>query len=166
MSVIWGIPYLFIRIAVAELTPALLVFARTGVAALILLPIALGRGNLRPVLKRWHWVLAFAAVEIGLPWLLLGSAERSASSSLTGLLIAGVPLVTAALVAALGGGEGIQRSGLLGLGLGLAGVASIVGFSLRVTSVTALVEIGVVVVAYAVGPLILARRLGASRRWG
>ena len=93
MSVIWGIPYLFIRVAVAEITPATLVFARTSIAAVILLPIALARVDLRAVLVRWRWVVAFAAVEIAVPWVMLGSAEQRVSSSLAALLIAGVPLV-------------------------------------------------------------------------
>ena len=95
MSVIWGIPYLFIRVAVAEISPATLVFARTAIAALILLPVALLRTDLRPVLARWRWVVAFAAIEIAIPWVFLASAEQQISSSLAGLLIAGVPLVGA-----------------------------------------------------------------------
>jgi drug/metabolite transporter (DMT)-like permease len=83
MSVIWGIPYLFIRVAVAEISPAALVLARTALAAAILLPIALVRVDLRPVLARWRWVVAFAAVEIAIPWVMLGSAEQHLSSSLT-----------------------------------------------------------------------------------
>ena len=51
MCVIWGIPYLFIRIAVTELPPVVLVFARTSIGAAILLPVAFGRGDVRPVLK-------------------------------------------------------------------------------------------------------------------
>ncbi|HEY8846039.1 MAG TPA: EamA family transporter, partial [Candidatus Limnocylindrales bacterium] len=86
MSVIWGIPYLFIRVAVAEITPATLVLARTTIAAAILLPIALVRVDMRTVLARWRWVVTFAAIEIAIPWIALGSAERHLSSSLTGLL--------------------------------------------------------------------------------
>ena len=84
MSVIWGIPYLFIRVAVAEITPAMLVFARTSIATAILLPIAIARVDLRAVLARWRWVVAFAAVEIAVPWVALGSAEQHVSSSLAG----------------------------------------------------------------------------------
>ena len=100
MSLIWGIPYLFIRVAVAEVSPATLVFARSAIAAVILLPIALLRGGLRPVLQRWRWVVAFAAAEIGLPWVLLASAEQRVTSSLAGLLVAGVPLVGTVVAAA------------------------------------------------------------------
>ena len=158
MSVIWGIPYLFIRIAVAEVTPATLVFARTGIAAAILLPIALARTDLRPVLARWRWVVAFAVAELAVPWVLLGSAEEVVSSSLAALLVAGVPLV-GAVIAAATGGERLGRVGLLGLLVGLVGVAAIVGGDLQAANLLALLEIGVVVLGYAIGPAILSRRL-------
>ncbi len=160
MSVIWGIPYLFIRVAVAEISPAVLVLARTSLAAAILLPIALIRVDLRPILARWRWLVAFAAVEIAIPWVFLGSAEQRLTSSLTGLLIAGVPLVGTALALATGGADRIGRPGLVGLLLGLVGVVAIVGADFGTTDATALLEVAVVVVGYAVGPAILARRLG------
>jgi len=160
MSVIWGIPYLFIRIAVDEITPATLVLGRTALAAAILLPIAIARTDLRRVLARWRWVVAFAAVEIAIPWVALGSAEQHLSSSLTGLLIAGVPLVGTALALATGGADRVSRTGLVGLLIGLVGVAGIVGGDFATTDPTALVQIVIVVIGYAVGPAILARRLG------
>ncbi len=159
MSVIWGIPYLFIRVAVAELSPATLVFARTTVGALILLPIALLRVDLRPVLRRWRWVVAFAVVEMGIPWWLLASAEQHVTSSLAGLLVAGVPLVGTVVAVATRGRDRVGSKGLLGLLVGLAGVALIAGVSVDGSDVVAVLEIAVVVVGYAVGPAILARRL-------
>ena len=160
MSVIWGIPYLFIRVAVEEISPAALVLARTSIAAAILLPIALVRVDLRPVLARWRWVVAFAVIEIAIPWVALGSAEQHVSSSLAGLLVAGVPLVGTAFALATGGADRLGRTGLLGLLIGIAGVAAIVGGDFGATDTTALLELAVVVVCYAVGPAILARRLG------
>jgi drug/metabolite transporter (DMT)-like permease len=82
MSLIWRIPYLFIRVAVAEISPATLVFARTAIAAVILLPIALLRTDFRAVLAHWRWVAAFGVVEIAIPWVMLGSAEQIVSSPL------------------------------------------------------------------------------------
>jgi drug/metabolite transporter (DMT)-like permease len=160
MSVVWGIPYLFIRVAVAEITPATLVLVRTALAAAILLPIALVRVDLRPILARWRWVVAFAAIEIAIPWIALGSAEQHISSSFAGLLIAGVPLVGAAFALATGGADRLGRVGVLGLLIGMAGVAAIVGGDYATTDPTALLQIAVVVVGYAVGPAILSRRLG------
>ena len=160
MSVIWGIPYLFIRIAVAEITPAMLVLARTAIATAILLPLALARVDLRPIFARWRWVVAFAVVEIAIPWVMLGSAEQHLSSSLTGILVAGVPLVGAVLAVATGGTDRFGRVGLLGLLIGLVGVTFIVGADFQATDVVALLQVGVVIIGYAVGPAILARRLG------
>src|SRR3954469_4119366 len=107
MCVLWGVPYLMIRVAVRELSPALLVLTRTALAAGILLPVAAARGDLRPVLVYWRPLLLFAGVEIALPWLMLARAEQDISSSLAGLLIAAVPLVGAAAVALTGGDESL-----------------------------------------------------------
>jgi len=159
MSIVWGIPYLLIRVAVAEVTPPVLVFARTGLAAAILLPVALLRGELRTVLRHWRWVLAFASIEIAIPWVLLGSAEQKISSSLAGLLIAGVPLVGATIAAVLGGPDRVSRRQLLGLLIGFAGVATIAGGDFDAGNAIAIVEVAVVVVCYAAGPFILSRRL-------
>jgi drug/metabolite transporter (DMT)-like permease len=158
MSVIWGLPYLFIRIAVSDLSPVVLVFARTTIGALILLPIVIWRGELRGLFKSWVPLLAFAAVEMGVPWLMLASAEQRITSSLAGLLISAVPLVGVVIATSLGNREHLGRASLAGLLLGVAGVAAIVGVDLRASGF-ALVEIGVVVVAYAVGPVIVSRYL-------
>jgi drug/metabolite transporter (DMT)-like permease len=160
MSVIWGIPYLFIRIAVAEVSPAVLVLVRTGIAAAILLPIALVRADLRPVLARWRWLAAFAAIEIAIPWVLLGSAEQKVSSSLAALVIAGVPLVGVVIALLTGRSERLGPFGVVGLLVGLVGVAAIVGGDFGTTDPVALVELVVVAVCYATGPVILVRRLG------
>jgi drug/metabolite transporter (DMT)-like permease len=160
MCVIWGIPYLFIRVAVGELSPAMLVFVRTGIAGLILVPIALTRGGgLRPLLGRWRPLLLFAAIEVAIPWFFLSSAEQHISSSLTGLLISAVPLVATVITLASGNRDHIGPGTLVGLLIGVVGVAAIVGFDLRATSSTALLEIGLVVIGYALGPVILARYL-------
>ncbi len=159
MSLIWGIPYLFIRIAVEEISPATLVFARTAIAAAILLPIALTRTDFRAALARWRWVVAFAAVEVGVPWVLLGSAEQHITSSLAGLLVAGVPLVATVIAVGTGGRDRIGSTGVVGLLIGLVGVAAIVGLNLGSSNAPAILEVGVVVVGYALGPAILARRL-------
>lgn len=159
MCLIWGIPYLFIRIAVHELTPATLVFFRTVIAALVLLPIAIRRGGMRDLLDKWLPLVIFAAVEVGAPWLALSTAEQHISSSLAGLLISAVPLVGVLIAPVFGNREKIGPVNIAGLLLGLVGVAAIVGFDLRATGWVALAEMAVVVVGYAAGPAILARYL-------
>jgi drug/metabolite transporter (DMT)-like permease len=161
MCVIWGIPYLLIRIAVRDLSPADLVFGRTGIAALVLLPIALGRHELIPALRRWRPLLLYTVAELTIPWLLLSDAETKLSSSLSGLLVAVVPLVGVIVLRVLGGRahEPVGRSTLLGLLVGLAGVVALVGLDLGDLNPVALLEIAVVVLGYAIGPIILSRRL-------
>src|SRR5262245_39992387 len=158
MCVIWGMPYLLIRVAVRELTPGTLVFVRCAIACLILVPLALGRNELRPVLPRWRMVLLFAAIEVTLPWLLLSSAERRVSSSLAALLIAATPLVAAALATATAS-EHFDSRRLAGFAIGIVGVGAIVGLDLEHTSVVGLLELAVVAVCYAVGPFLLGRYL-------
>ncbi len=158
VGVIWGVPYLLIKVAVGALSPASLVFFRTLLAALLLLPLAATRGQLRPLLRHWRPLLAFAAIEIAIPWLFLALAEQRLSSSLAGLLIAAVPLV-GALLAWATGGERLGPLRQLGLLVGLAGVAALVGLDLHARDVWALVQMMVVVVGYAVGPFILTRYL-------
>ena len=159
MSVIWGVPYLFIRIAVSDLSPVVLVFARTAIGAMILLPIVVWRGELRGLFKSWVPLLAFAAVEIGIPWVMLAGAEQKITSSLAGLLISAVPLVGVVIATSLGNREHLGVASIGGLLLGVVGVSAIVGFDLRASDWVALLEIGVVVVGYAVGPVIIARYL-------
>jgi drug/metabolite transporter (DMT)-like permease len=159
MCVIWGIPYLLIKVAVEDVSPAMLVLARTTIAAALLLPIAAARDELRPVLRHWRAILVFAAIEIALPWVLLGSAETRISSSLTALLIAATPLIGTAIALGTGTRERLTLDRSLGLVLGLVGVASIVGLGLEGASLFPIVEVGLVAVCYAVGPAILLRWL-------
>jgi drug/metabolite transporter (DMT)-like permease len=161
LGVVWGIPYLLIKVAVDELSPAQLVLARTAVAALILMPIALARGAVRPVLRRWGWLLVFVVVEIAVPWVLLGSAETRLPSSTTGLLIAAVPLAGLAIAFVTGRAERLTGPAWAGLVLGIVGVTALVGFDVSGSDLGAVAEIGVVVIGYAAGPAILARPLKA-----
>jgi len=159
MAVIWGIPYLLIRVAVAEMSPPVLVFARTSIGAAVLLPIAIARVDLRPTVTHFRWVVAFAAVEIAGPWVLLGWAEQHVTSSLAGLLVAGVPLVGTVIAVLTGRDRHVSRTGIFGLLLGLVGVAAIAGTDLNAENAAAIGAIALVVVGYAVGPWILAHKL-------
>ena len=156
----WGIPYLLIKVAVDELSPAELVLGRTALATLLLLPIAVAKGAVVPVLRRWKPLLAFSLIEIAIPWVALGSAETRLPSSTTGLLIAAVPLVGLAVAFVTGRAERLPPTAWMGLGLGIAGVGALVGFDVSGSDLGAVAEIGIVVVGYALGPAILSRTLG------
>lgn len=159
MGVIWGLPYLLIKDAVAHLTPATLVFARTAIGSVLLLPLAVVRGQLHRVLRAWVPLLVFTMAEIIVPWWLLSDAERHLTSSLSGLLVAAVPLAGMVIVRFLGSSEHLGRAQLLGLLLGVLGVGAVVGFDLGNASPLALGEMAVVVLCYAAGPQVLTRSL-------
>lgn len=159
MCVVWGLPYLLIRISVATISPVFLVFARTAIGALLLLPVATARGEVRVVATRWRWLLAYSVIEIALPWVLLSDAETRITSSLSGLLVAAVPLVGVILVSASGRGGALGRTQVAGLLVGLGGVLAVLGLDLGSLSPLAALEMAVVVVCYSLGPQVLARRL-------
>lgn len=159
LCVIWGIPYLLIRVAVREVPPGALVFARTAIGALLLAPVAVARGALRPVLPRWRPLLAYTAVEVAIPWLLLSHAETRLSSSLSGLLVAAVPLVGIAVARVQGAHDPVDPARAVGLLLGIGGVVALLGLDVGEVRALPLAEMAVVVVAYAVGPALLSRHL-------
>lgn len=159
LCVIWGIPYLLIRVAVEELSPATLVFFRTAPAALLLIPLAMRQGKLRSLLPHWRWVLAYTAAEVTVPWLLLSHAEQRLSSSMAGLLVATVPLLGAVTYRFFGNHDPIDARRLIGLLVGFAGVAALVGIDVGQIDMGAVGEVGIVVLGYTFGPLIISKKL-------
>lgn len=159
MCLIWGIPYLLIKVAVHDISPVTLVFFRTLIGALILVPIALARGSFGPALHHWKWIVAYTAVEVALPWFLVSDAEVRLSSSLTGLLIAAVPFVGVVLGRLTGSDDRFDARRLFGLVVGFIGVAVLVGLNVSARDLWAVGEIGLVAIGYALGPLIISRKL-------
>ena len=159
LSIAWGVPYLFIKIAVDELDPATVVLGRSALGALALLPLALFRKQVLPVLRRWKPLLIYTAVEIVIPWYFISSAETRLPSSTVGLLIAAVPLVGVAVAFAFGRPEKLSVANWIGIVAGMLGVAALVGLEIGGSDLFAVGEIAVVVVGYAVGPAILARHM-------
>jgi drug/metabolite transporter (DMT)-like permease len=159
MSVIWGIPYLLIKVAVEEFSPVMVVFLRCLIGAALLLPWTIARGQLRPALRHWRALLAFTVLEMTGPWLLLSWAEQSLSSSLTGLLVAAVPFA-AALAARLAGDEDrlspVRIGGML---IGVVGIAALLGLDVAGAQLSAIGALALVVVGYATAPMIVSRRL-------
>jgi drug/metabolite transporter (DMT)-like permease len=166
MGLIWGIPYLFIKIAVSELSPASLVFLRTAIGAALLLPVAAARRDLRPLLPHWRWIVAYTFVEVAAPWFLLSDAERRISSSLSGLLIALVPSIGAILAWATGSDDRLDLRRILGLGLGFLGVAALVGLDVGAGDIGAVGEVALVALGYALGALIIGRKLAGLPLFG
>jgi drug/metabolite transporter (DMT)-like permease len=160
MCVVWGIPYLFIKIAVAEVAVPVVVFARTALGALILLPLALRSGQFGALRRHWRPLVAFATLEMIVPWGLLSQAERNLPSSLAGLLIAAVPIISVVVARLTGGTERLSPRRWAGLIIGLAGVAVLAAPDLTGGSGWPIAEVLLVALGYASAPLIAARKLG------
>ncbi len=158
LGVFWGMPYLFIRVAVTDFDPVVVAFGRTAVATLLLLPLALKAHALRPLLPYWKILLLYTAVEIIGPWVLLGHVEQRLNSSTTGLLIAMVPMV-AAIILTVTGHDRLDLRRSAGLLLGLIGVALLVGLDLEFDDLLAIGQLLLVVIGYAIGPIIVSRKL-------
>lgn len=163
LGLIWGIPYLLIKVAVAELEPVVLVFVRCVVAAALVLPVAVARGTVLPALRRWRPVLAYTAAEIVVPWIFLARAERELPSSLAGLLLATVPVVGVGIALVTRRSERLGPAGAAGIVLGLLGVGLVVGFDVGAASdsaaLLAVAEVGLVVLGYAIGPVVMSRHM-------
>ncbi len=156
---IWGIPYLLIRVAVRDVSPGTLVFARTAIGGLLLAPVALSRGALLPVLRRWRPLLAYSLIEVAVPWLLLSDAETKLTSSVSGLLVAAVPLVGVFVARIQGSEDRVDTARAIGLLMGIGGVVALLGLDVSGVRAVPLAEMAVVVIAYAVGPTIFSRHL-------
>lgn len=157
LGIAWGIPYLFIKVAVGELEPAMVVLGRCGIAAVLLLPLAIYRKQVMPVLRRWKPLLVYSIVEIIIPWYFLSSAEQRLPSSTAGLLIAAVPLAGVGIAFLLGRPAKLSGGNWIGILVGMLGVAALVGLDVEGADLIAVLEIAVVVVGYALGPAMLSR---------
>src|SRR5271154_5464570 len=168
LGLIWGLPYFFIKLSVQELSPVVVAFGRVALGALILLPIAWQRGALRSLSKHKAAICAFALAEFVIPFLVISFGERWISSSVTGILIAMVPLSIALIQRFFGVHERLGFWRILGLGLGFVGVAALLGFG-TISGPLGWAGVGCMMVAtlgYAIGPLIIQRHLSGLDPFG
>jgi drug/metabolite transporter (DMT)-like permease len=128
VSVVWGVPYFFIKVAVdADVPPGFVAWARVALAAVILLPLARGRGALAGLRGRWRAIAAYAACEVAVPFVLIAAGEQYISSSLAAILIASMPLVVALLSTRLSAADKPTGLRLAGLLIGFGGVVALLG---------------------------------------
>jgi drug/metabolite transporter (DMT)-like permease len=168
LGIIWGLPYFFIKLSVQELSPVVVAFGRVALATLILLPIAWRRGALRSVGKHKAAICAFALAEFVIPFSVISFGERWISSSVTGILIAMVPLSVALIQRFFGVHERLGTWRIVGLGLGFVGVAALLG-SGTISGPLGWAGVGCMLIAtlgYAIGPLIIQRHLKGIDPYG
>jgi drug/metabolite transporter (DMT)-like permease len=159
LGVIWGTPYLFIRIAVEEISPSMVVFSRLLMGSLILLPLALRKKQGGVLRTHYKGIIIFALIEMAIPFGALGYAEQKISSSLTGLLIAAVPIVNAVLTYRMGLDTNWNSRRVSGLIIGLAGVVLLVGFEIKADNWWSVAIVGLAIIGYALGPIVITKLL-------
>ena len=159
LGIIWGTPYMFIRVAVESLSPAVVVTGRMVIAIALLMPTAL-KHNLPAVWKAHKkGILAFACVEMIFPFGALSIAEKRISSSLAGLLIAAVPFVTGLMLRRINHDDQWDKRRVLGLAVGMAGIVALVGLDVRADTWWAIFLCFVAVIGYACGPIVISTQL-------
>ena len=152
VGIVWGVPYLFIKVAVDETNgypPVIVVFGRVCIGALILIPLALRDKSIYAALKGIKYVAFYALLEMVIPWLLIGTAEQKISSGLAGLLIASVPIWSTLITYFQGDNEALRFNRLMGIGIGFVGVVLIVGIESITGSSDSLSIFMVLVAAFA-----------------
>jgi len=162
VSVLWGIPYLFIRVAVdGGMPPVFLAWLRVLLSAIVLAAMAWRAGVFGGLRARMRWLAAFAVLEIAIPFPLIAAGERHVASSLAAIIVAAVPLIIALLALRFEPSERVDRRRLVGLLVGFAGVIALVGIDVA-GSGDELLGAGAILLAavgYACGPMILNRHL-------
>jgi drug/metabolite transporter (DMT)-like permease len=160
-SVLWGIPYFLIKVAVEDHSPAFVAWSRIALGAAVLLPIAWKVGAFRGVRERWRIVLLFSMVEICIPFTLIPVGERFISSSLAAILIDAVPLSVAVMAIRFNPDERVTGVRLAGLFVGLAGVMALVGIDVagRPKELLGALCMIVATIGYAGGPTIIRTKL-------
>jgi drug/metabolite transporter (DMT)-like permease len=168
LGIIWGLPYFFIKLSVQELSPVVVAFGRVALGTLILLPVAWRRGALNSLGKHKAAICTFAFAEFVIPFLAISFGERWIGSSVTGILIAMVPLSIALIQRFFGVYERLGWWRILGLALGFVGVAALLGFG-TISGPLGWAGVGCMMVAtlgYAIGPLIIQRHLSGLDPFG
>lgn len=161
LCVFWGIPYFFIKLALIDVSPFCVAWSRITLGALVLIPVAWHRGALRAAMRHRWAILGFAITELVFPFSLISIGERSLSSSVTGVLVATVPLTVVIIAPLFGVRETLSVRRILGLLVGLTGVGVLLGFDTIAGSAQWLAVAGlmIAVIGYAVGPLVVQRHL-------
>jgi drug/metabolite transporter (DMT)-like permease len=164
VGLLWGIPYLFIKVAVDEETgyaPAIVVFGRVLIGAAILIPLAIKDRSIFDAFRGIKYVAFYALLEMVIPWILIGTAEQKISSGLAGLLIASVPIWSNIITYFQGDVDALKANRLLGIGIGFVGVVLIVGIETLTGSSDPLSILMVIVaaIAYAYAIILIRNKL-------
>jgi drug/metabolite transporter (DMT)-like permease len=164
LAAFWGASYLFIKVSLEDdIAPQFIVFVRTALAAVVLLPLAHARGALGGLRGQLGAIAILAAIQVAGPFVLITVGEQHLPSALTGILVATAPIFTFLLAFALDGEERAGALGLTGVAIGLSGVALLLGVDAGGGSAALIGGLMVVLASfgYALGAWFLKRRIVA-----
>jgi drug/metabolite transporter (DMT)-like permease len=157
LAALWGASYLFIKIGLDDLSPAGIVFTRTALAALVLLPFAISSGGMAPLWRRAPALFALAAVQVAGPFLLISAGEQHIASSLAGILVASAPIFTAIFAIWIDQSERLSTNGVVGVAIGILGVALLLGVDVSGSGLGGGLMVVLASVGYAIGGFALKR---------
>ncbi len=161
VGALWGIPYLFVKVAVQDFSPPVIVCGRTIIGAAILIPLAIREKSLMAALRGIKYVIPYAFLEMVGPWILITTAQQKITSGLTGLLVATVPIWATIMTSLFGDHSVWHPKRIFGLLIGFIGVIAVVGIESLTGSSNAL-AIGMVILAsifYAYAVIMITRKL-------
>jgi len=160
VGVLWGVPYMFMKIAVAELATPVIVFSRLLIGALVLIPLAVHQKTIKDALKYWPYIASYAVLEMVIPWTLITNAQKDLSSGVVALLVATVPIWATLFAHHTGDSTAAHRTRIIGITLGLIGITFLVGIeSLNdVGNIRSLIQVLVASVSYAYAVNLITRK--------
>jgi drug/metabolite transporter (DMT)-like permease len=160
VGVLWGVPYLFMKVAVEELSTPVIVFSRLLIGAVVLVPLAFYEKTLRPALKYWKYIALYAIAEMVIPWSLITNAQKDLSSGVVALLVATVPIWATLFAHHTGDSTAAHRTRIFGIALGLIGIVFLVGFESinDVGNIRALIQVLIASASYAFAVNMITRK--------
>jgi len=165
VGVLWGVPYMFMKIAVEELAVPVIVFSRLLIGALVLIPLAFHKKTITAALEYWPYIAFYAVLEMVIPWTLITTAQKDLSSGVVALLVATVPIWATLFAHHTGDSTAAHRTRIVGIALGFIGIAFLVGFESfnDVGNIRALIQVLIASVSYAYAVNMITRKApGAS----
>ena len=160
VGVLWGVPYLFMKVAVEELATPVIVFSRLFIGAVVLIPLALHQKAIRPALKYWPYIALYAILEMVIPWTLITNAQKALSSGVVALLVATVPIWATLFAHHTGDSTASHRTRIFGIAIGLVGITFLVGFETLndVGNIRSLIQVLIASVSYAYAVNMITRK--------
>ena len=164
VGALWGVPYLFMKVAVEELATPVIVFSRLLIGAVVLIPLAISQNAIRPALKYWRYIALYAILEMVIPWSLITNAQKDLSSGVVALLVATVPIWATLFAHHTGDSTAAHRTRIFGIAIGLVGITFLVGLETLkdVGNIRALVQVLIASASYAYAVNMITRKAPGS----